>query len=36
VIFSAGNANLNSATFGLVTGQANGSRDMQFGLKLYW
>jgi hypothetical protein len=36
VIFSAGNANLNSSTFGLVTSQANGPRDMQFGLKLYW
>jgi hypothetical protein len=36
VIFGTGNANLNASTFGLVTGTANGPRDMQFGLKFYW
>ncbi|MBM3738236.1 MAG: TonB-dependent receptor [Acidobacteria bacterium] len=36
VIFGTGNANLNSTTFGIVTGQGNGPRDMQLGLKLYW
>jgi hypothetical protein len=35
VVFSAGNSSLNSSQFGQVTG-ANGPRDMQIGLKLYW
>ncbi len=36
VIFSNPNSNLNSSSFGLVTGQANSARQMQFALKLYW
>jgi hypothetical protein len=36
VIFSNPNTNLNSSSFGLVTGQANSGRQMQLALKLYW
>ena len=36
VVFSNPNTNLNSSSFGLVTGQANAPRQMQFALKLYW
>lgn len=36
VIFGVGSTSLNSSTFGIVTGQGNGPRDMQMGLKLYW
>jgi hypothetical protein len=35
-IFGVGNNNLNSLTFGVVSGQANTPRQMQVGLKLYW
>ncbi len=35
-IFGTGSSNLDAATFGLVTNQANTPRQMQVGLKLYW
>jgi hypothetical protein len=35
-IFSAGNTNLNSNVFGVVTSQSNDPRRMQVALKLYW
>jgi hypothetical protein len=35
-IFGTGSTNLDSATFGLVTNQANDPRQMQLALKLYW
>jgi hypothetical protein len=35
-IFSVPSTNLNSANFGIVTGQANSPRQMQVGLKIYW
>jgi hypothetical protein len=35
-IFALPNTNLNSANFGIVTGQANSPRQMQVGLKIYW
>jgi hypothetical protein len=36
VVFSNPNTNLNSTSFGLVTGQSNSPRQMQMALKLYW
>jgi Carboxypeptidase regulatory-like domain len=36
VVFSNPNTNLNSSSFGLVTGQSNSGRQMQLALKLYW
>ncbi len=36
VVFSNPNTNLNSTSFGLVTGQSNTPRQMQFALKLYF
>jgi hypothetical protein len=36
VVFSNPNTNLNSSSFGLVTGQSNTARQMQMALKLYW
>jgi hypothetical protein len=35
-VFSAPNTNLNSTSFGVVSGQANTPRQMQLALKLYW
>lgn len=35
-IFDTGSTNLDSATFGLVTSQANTPRQMQVALKIYW
>jgi Carboxypeptidase regulatory-like domain/TonB dependent receptor len=35
-VFSNPNLNLNSSTFGVVSGQSNSPRQMQFALKLYW
>jgi hypothetical protein len=35
-VFSSPNTNLNSNSFGLVTGQSNSARQMQLALKLYW
>jgi hypothetical protein len=35
-VFSAGNTNLNSSTFGQVISQDNTPRQMQLGLKIYW
>jgi hypothetical protein len=35
-VFSAPTTNLNSQTFGLVSGQSNSPRQMQLALKLYW
>jgi hypothetical protein len=35
-VFSNPVTNLNSTTFGVVSGQANAPRQMQFALKLYW
>ena len=35
-IFGTGSTNLDSATFGLVTNQANDPRQMQLALKVYW
>ena len=36
VVFGSPNSNLNSNSFGLVTGQSNSARQMQGALKLYW
>jgi hypothetical protein len=36
VVFNEGSHNLNSNSFGVVTGQINQARSMQAGLKLYW
>lgn len=36
VQFGTGSTNIDSPTFGVVTGQANQPRRMQVGLKLYW
>jgi hypothetical protein len=36
VVFGAGNTNVNSNVFGVVTNQANDWRQMQVALKLYW
>ncbi len=36
VVFSNPNTNLNSASFGLVTGQSNSARQMQLALNLYF
>lgn len=36
VVFSNPNTNLNSSSFGLVTGQSNSARQMQLALKLYF
>ena len=36
VQFSAPNTNVTSSSFGVITGQANAPRQMQFGLKLLW
>ena len=36
VVFSNPNTNLNSTSFGIVTGQSNSARQMQFALKLYF
>jgi hypothetical protein len=35
-VFSNPNTNLSSASFGIVSGQSNAPRQMQFALKLYW
>jgi hypothetical protein len=35
-VFSSPNSNLNSTSFGVISGQSNAPRQMQFGLKLYW
>ena len=35
-VFSTGNGNINSNSFGVVTSQVNNPRSMQVGLKLYW
>ncbi len=36
VVFGSPNTNINSNSFGLITGQANNARQMQMALKLYW
>src|SRR5262249_24887973 len=36
VVFGSPQANLNSATFGVISSQANSPRQMQGGIKLYW
>ena len=36
VVFGVPQANLNSATFGVISSQSNTPREMQAGLKLYW
>jgi hypothetical protein len=36
VVFGGPQTNLNSATFGTVSSQANTPRQMQGGIKLYW
>ncbi len=36
VVFSSPTTNLNSNSFGVITGQQNAPRQMQLGLKLYW
>jgi hypothetical protein len=36
VQFSAPELNLNSASFGVITAQANEPRQVQFGVKLFW
>ncbi len=36
VQFSAPNTTVTSATFGVISGQANAPRQLQFGLKLLW
>ena len=36
VQFSAPNTSVTSSSFGVITGQANAPRQMQFGLKLLW
>ena len=36
VQFSGPNTSVTSASFGVITGQANAPRQMQFGLKLLW
>jgi len=36
VVFGSPNTNLNSNSYGLITGQANSPRQMQMALKLYW
>jgi hypothetical protein len=36
VVFGGPQTNLNSATFGVISSQANSPRQMQGGLKLYW
>jgi hypothetical protein len=36
VQFSAPNTSLTSASFGVITGQANAPRQLQFGVKLLW
>ena len=35
-VFGTGSTNLNAGNFGQVTSQANGPRQMQMGLKIYW
>lgn len=35
-VFNEGSHNINSNSFGVVTGQVNSPRSMQVGLKLYW
>jgi hypothetical protein len=34
--FGSPNTSVTSSSFGVITGQANSARQMQFGLKLYW
>ena len=36
VQFSAPNTSVTSASFGVITGQFNAPRQLQFGLKLLW
>ena len=36
VVFGGPQTSLNSATFGVVSSQANAPRQMQGGLKIYW
>ena len=36
VVFGNPNGNINSNSFGVVTGQSNAARQMQMALKLYW
>jgi hypothetical protein len=36
VQFSAPNSSVTSSSFGVVTGQANAPRQLQFGFKLLW
>ena len=36
VQFSAPNTSVTSSSFGVITGQANAPRQLQFGLKLLW
>jgi hypothetical protein len=36
VQFSAPNTSVTSASFGVITGQANAPRQLQFGLKMLW
>jgi len=36
VVFGGPQTNLNSATFGVISSQANSPRQMQGGIKLYW
>ena len=36
VQFSGPNTSVTSATFGVISGQANAPRQLQFGLKLLW
>jgi hypothetical protein len=36
VQFSSPNTSVTSSTFGVISGQANAPRQLQFGLKLLW
>jgi hypothetical protein len=36
VQFSAPNTSVTSSSFGVITGQANAPRQLQFGVKLLW
>jgi len=36
VQFSAPNTSVTSTSFGVISGQANAPRQLQFGLKLLW
>ncbi len=36
VQFSAPNTSVTSSSFGVITGQANAPRQLQFGVKMLW